>query len=92
MWTTESKYVKLGHHFHILPTPRKENERFCLLLNPICFVCFFYYWQVDESLKAEDVEVYYDPAELFSGLLKGSTIPETHADTATSAHGCPFRK
>lgn len=48
--------------------------------------------KVDESLKAEDVEVYYDAAELFSGLLKGSPISETHDDTSTSTHGCPFHK
>ncbi|XP_022876819.1 uncharacterized protein LOC111395026 [Olea europaea var. sylvestris] len=29
---------------------------------------------VDESLRAEDVEVYYDPTELFAGLLKGPLI------------------
>lgn len=27
--------------------------------------------KVDEQLRAEDVEVYYDPGELFGGLLKG---------------------
>ncbi|KAL6975488.1 hypothetical protein U1Q18_042049 [Sarracenia purpurea var. burkii] len=55
--------------------------------------------KVDESLRAEDVEVYYDPAELFSGLLKGRLISETQADqqykpndTPTSTHGCPFHE
>ncbi|XP_021894955.1 pathogen-related protein-like [Carica papaya] len=28
--------------------------------------------KVDESLRVEDVEIYYDPAELFGGLMKGS--------------------
>ncbi|GJU68298.1 hypothetical protein Tco_1254557 [Tanacetum coccineum] len=32
--------------------------------------------KVDESLRAEDVEIYYDPADLISKLLKGSLIPE----------------
>ncbi|KAK9199099.1 hypothetical protein WN944_014286 [Citrus x changshan-huyou] len=27
--------------------------------------------QVDESLRAEDVEIYYDPAEPFGGVLNG---------------------
>lgn len=43
--------------------------------------------QVDESLRAEDVEIYYDPAELFGGLLKGSSIEDS-----TAAQGCPFPK
>ncbi|GLT58779.1 hypothetical protein SLA2020_316460 [Shorea laevis] len=33
--------------------------------------------KVDESLRAEDVEIYYDPAELFSGLLKGPPLSES---------------
>ncbi|XP_012848957.1 PREDICTED: pathogen-related protein isoform X1 [Erythranthe guttata] len=37
--------------------------------------------KVDESLRAEDVEIYYDPAELFGGLLKGPSV---------SAQKCPF--
>ncbi|XP_065864508.1 pathogen-related protein-like [Euphorbia lathyris] len=28
--------------------------------------------KVDEHMRAEDVEIYYDPAELFGGLLKNS--------------------
>ncbi|XP_059661416.1 pathogen-related protein [Cornus florida] len=53
--------------------------------------------KVDESLRAEDVEVYYDPAELFGGLLKGSPITESHTkqvpeNTATSTRHCPFNK
>ena len=43
--------------------------------------------QVDESLRAEDVEIYYDSAELFGGLLKGSSIEDS-----TAAQGCPFSK
>jgi hypothetical protein len=35
--------------------------------------------KVDECLRVEEVEIYYDPSELFAGLLKGS--PST----------CPFR-
>ncbi|XP_056167643.1 pathogen-related protein-like [Syzygium oleosum] len=30
--------------------------------------------KVDESMRAEEVEKYYDPAELFGGLLKGKPI------------------
>ncbi|KAE8680102.1 Pathogen-related protein [Hibiscus syriacus] len=39
--------------------------------------------KVDENLKAEEVEVYYDPAQLFAGLLKGPSISD-------SASACPF--
>ncbi|GAB2278041.1 hypothetical protein Dimus_012740 [Dionaea muscipula] len=53
--------------------------------------------KVDESLRAEEVEVYYDPAELFAGLLKGSPIvdipDENKASTtnaSTSASHCPL--
>ena len=55
--------------------------------------------QIDESQRAEDVEIYYDPAELFGGLLKGPLISpsqsESEDNTATVAaatHGCPFSK
>ncbi|GAY53874.1 hypothetical protein CUMW_152290 [Citrus unshiu] len=40
-----------------------------------------------ELSRAEDVEIYYDPAELFGGLLKGSSIEDS-----TAAQGCPFSK
>ncbi|TXG66722.1 hypothetical protein EZV62_007997 [Acer yangbiense] len=46
--------------------------------------------KVDESLRAEDVEIYYDPAELFGGLLKGAPITETSKPTTHQA--CPFSK
>ncbi|KAI9186315.1 hypothetical protein LWI28_016132 [Acer negundo] len=46
--------------------------------------------KVDESLRAEDVEIYYDPAELFGGLLKGAPIAETSQQTTYQA--CPFSK
>ncbi|KAI5662365.1 hypothetical protein M9H77_21688 [Catharanthus roseus] len=46
--------------------------------------------KVDESLRAEDVEVYYDPAELFAGLLKGQPISDDQ--TLETASGCPFHK
>ncbi|KAL5784000.1 hypothetical protein ACOSQ2_006392 [Xanthoceras sorbifolium] len=42
--------------------------------------------KVDESLRAEDVEIYYDPAELFGGLLKGAAI----AETSQTTQACPF--
>ncbi|KAK4849931.1 hypothetical protein QYF36_002172 [Acer negundo] len=46
--------------------------------------------KVDESLRAEDVEIYFDPAELFGGLLKGAPITETSQPTTHQA--CPFSK
>ncbi|KAE8124691.1 hypothetical protein FH972_019556 [Carpinus fangiana] len=53
--------------------------------------------KVDESLKVEEVEVYYDPAELFGGLLKGPPISESHIDneankSSGATHGCPLFK
>ncbi|XP_021287758.1 pathogen-related protein [Herrania umbratica] len=54
--------------------------------------------KVDKSLKVEEVEIYYDPGELFAGLLKGPPISESQTgdeDTAqcsATAHGCPFKK
>ncbi|KAK3198638.1 hypothetical protein Dsin_022053 [Dipteronia sinensis] len=42
--------------------------------------------KVDESLR-EDVQIYYDPAELFGGLFKGAPIAETSHQTH---HACPF--
>jgi hypothetical protein len=32
--------------------------------------------QVDEQLRAEDVEVFYDPGELLAGLIKGAKLAE----------------
>ncbi|XVF78857.1 hypothetical protein PTKIN_Ptkin14bG0171100 [Pterospermum kingtungense] len=49
--------------------------------------------KVDESLKVEDVEIYYDPAELFAGLLKGPLISDSETTTAhdtAKSHGCPY--
>ncbi|KAL1824128.1 hypothetical protein ACET3Z_010906 [Daucus carota] len=55
--------------------------------------------KVDESLRAEDVEIYYDPADLFAGLLRGPKdppFPESSSDksaasaTITSIKRCPL--
>ncbi|GMH24910.1 hypothetical protein Nepgr_026753 [Nepenthes gracilis] len=53
--------------------------------------------KVDESMRAEEVEVYYDPAELFAGLLKGPLLPtasptemDAFAGASTSTNKCPF--
>ena len=35
---------------------------------------------MDEQLRAEDVEVYYDPGELFGGLLKGPKVESSEED------------
>ncbi|KAI3982388.1 hypothetical protein MKX01_041226 [Papaver californicum] len=37
-------------------------------------------FKVDETLRAEDVEIYYDPGELFGGLLKG---PKTDSSNSS---------
>ncbi|KAD3066755.1 hypothetical protein R6Q59_019031 [Mikania micrantha] len=51
--------------------------------------------KVDELLRAEDVEIYYDPADLIAKLLKGPLIYEQEiADVIASpaAGGCPVNK
>ncbi|CAF2206763.1 unnamed protein product [Brassica napus] len=50
--------------------------------------------QVDELLRAEEIEIYYDPGELFGGLLKGPPVLETKTtdtgDNTAEKHSCPF--
>ncbi|KAK6911256.1 hypothetical protein RJ641_023349 [Dillenia turbinata] len=49
--------------------------------------------KVDESLRTEDVEIYYDPAELLGVLMQGPPISEDHNNgetTASAHHACPF--
>ncbi|XP_010675339.2 pathogen-related protein [Beta vulgaris subsp. vulgaris] len=50
--------------------------------------------KVDESLRVEDVEIYYDPGELFGGLLKGqAAIGLDHRnvdDSISYGSGCPL--
>ncbi|XP_075498132.1 pathogen-related protein [Primulina tabacum] len=52
--------------------------------------------KVDESLRAEDVEIYYDPAELFAGLLNGpvpgSNTEHEETDSSAAMHKCPLHK
>ena len=36
---------------------------------------------MDEQLRAEDVEVYYDPGELLGGLLKGPKVASSEEDS-----------
>ncbi|MBA0606360.1 hypothetical protein Godav_018839 [Gossypium davidsonii] len=45
--------------------------------------------KVDEGLKVEEVEVYYDPAQLFGGLLKAHPISISSSPTH-HASACPF--
>ncbi|KAH0698005.1 hypothetical protein KY289_015487 [Solanum tuberosum] len=51
--------------------------------------------KVDKSLRVEELELYYDPAELFGGLLKGPKISESNTehqgqDDNTTTQHCPF--
>ncbi|KAH0895234.1 hypothetical protein HID58_057663 [Brassica napus] len=50
--------------------------------------------KVDELLRAEEIEIYYDPGELFGGLLKGPPILETKTtgsgNNTAEKHSCPF--
>ncbi|KAI3979127.1 hypothetical protein MKX01_016952 [Papaver californicum] len=56
--------------------------------------------KVDETLRAEDVEIYYDPGELIGGLLKGSKMEYSNSSKeedkkgtpSTTTQGCPFYK
>ena len=45
--------------------------------------------QVNEKLRMEEVEVYYDPAELCGGLLKGP-LDQNYGEYKTGIEGCPF--
>lgn len=47
--------------------------------------------QVDDSLKVEEVELYYDPAEMFGGLLSGKHPIEDDGNKASpTSQQCPF--
>ncbi|EFH65467.1 predicted protein [Arabidopsis lyrata subsp. lyrata] len=50
--------------------------------------------KVDETLRAEEIEIYYDPGELFGELLKGRPISETkttdRGDNTADKQSCPF--
>ena len=47
--------------------------------------------QVDEQLRAEDVEVFYDPGELLGGLLKGAKEEAaTVSASGAKPQACPF--
>jgi len=49
--------------------------------------------QVDDSLKVEEVEFFYDPAELFGGLLSGKNPNnpiEDDGNKASPTSQCPF--
>ncbi|KAJ0986332.1 hypothetical protein J5N97_004688 [Dioscorea zingiberensis] len=51
--------------------------------------------KVDSLLRTEEVEIYYDPAELFAGLLKGDPAADATADintTAANLQACPLFK
>ncbi|XP_055804864.1 pathogen-related protein-like [Solanum dulcamara] len=51
--------------------------------------------KVDKSLRIEELELYFDPAELFGGLLKKPTISESNIehqgnDDNTITQHCPY--
>ncbi|OIV92457.1 hypothetical protein TanjilG_02220 [Lupinus angustifolius] len=51
--------------------------------------------KVDDSLKVEEVEIYYDPAELLGGLLSGKHANYPIEDDSTKVSEdsqCPFSK
>lgn len=59
-------------------------------------VSFNFFVKVDASLKVEEVEIYYDPAELFGGLLSGGhtnyPVEDDSIKTSAASQGCPFTK
>ncbi|TKY49194.1 Pathogen-related protein [Spatholobus suberectus] len=51
--------------------------------------------KVDDSLKVEEVEIYYDPAEMLGGLLSGKHTKyplEDGTKTSAASQECPFSK
>ena len=46
--------------------------------------------QVDSSMKVEEAHFFYDPAELFGGLLKGKKTASESKAVDSSPSGCPF--
>ncbi|RDX94530.1 hypothetical protein CR513_23073 [Mucuna pruriens] len=48
--------------------------------------------KVDDSLKVEEVEIYYDPAEMLGGLLSGKHTIEGGTKTSAPSQQCPFSK
>ncbi|XP_074321422.1 pathogen-related protein-like [Silene latifolia] len=62
--------------------------------------------KVDESMRAEEVEIYYNPEELFAGLLKGQPLSDQPPDdtdlretssnnsngSTASHHSCPIAR
>ncbi|KAF8404388.1 hypothetical protein HHK36_009271 [Tetracentron sinense] len=47
------------------------------------------FYGVDESMRVEKVEFFYDPGELIGSLIKGPSIDGSEG-SATSSLGCPF--
>ncbi|KAF6159034.1 hypothetical protein GIB67_028750 [Kingdonia uniflora] len=47
-------------------------------------------FQVDDAMKVEKVELFYDPGELLGPLLKGPKLDGSDASTTSSPGGCPF--
>lgn len=49
-------------------------------------------------MRAEEVEIYYDPGDIFSGLLRTAAISDNKgeqqgaADGLENTHSCPFSK
>ena len=74
----------LLYEFHM------NSELSQFVLNNIIHIYMCMYIQVDESLRAEDVEVYYDPAELFAGFFKGPPISDSADQHSEAPITCPF--
>jgi len=45
--------------------------------------------KVDEEMRIVELEVYYDPAELLGGLLRGQ-VEESYGEYKKGTEGCPF--
>ncbi|CAN6443680.1 unnamed protein product [Victoria cruziana] len=46
--------------------------------------------KVDDSMKIEELEVFYDPSDLFGGLLKGPKVAVKADEQKFSDQSCPF--
>ena len=73
----------------------KDHKRLFSLFKYIHELLHVFLHKVDGNLKVEEVEIYYDPAELMGGLLPGTHTNSPTDDASKSSaipQACPFSK